>query len=159
MDKEDAIKTASLLESAVKNQDKGALSSPPEAFAAREFLRVYSSRIAAEMTDVRSALTNKLLELANCGDARYELKAIELLGKHSDIALFTERSEVTINYKDSTDLESAIKERIKRLLNAKDITPENDAMSNLDDALGIVDMGTPVEVSKERTDEIKDNAS
>ena len=159
MDKEDAIKTASLLESAVKNQDKGALSSPPVAFAAREFLRVYSSRIAAEMTDVRSALTNKLLELANCGDARYELKAIELLGKHSDIALFTERSEVTINYKDSTDLESAIKERIKRLLNAKDITPENDAMSNLDDALGIVDMGTPVEVSKERTDEIKDNAS
>jgi hypothetical protein len=119
------------------------------AFAAREFLRVYSSRIAAEMTDVRSALTNKLLELANCGDARYELKAIELLGKHSDIALFTERSEVTINYKDSSDLETAIKERIKRLLNAKDVTPERDAMSNLDDALGIVDMGTPVEVSKD----------
>jgi hypothetical protein len=149
MDKEDAIKTAGLLESAVKNQDKGALSSPPVAFAAREFLRVYSSRIAAEMTDVRSALTNKLLELANCGDARYELKAIELLGKHSDIALFTERSEVTINYKDSSDLETAIKERIKRLLNARDVTPENDDMNNLDDALGIVDMGTPVEVSKD----------
>lgn len=145
---EDAAKTANLLESAIKNQDKAALASPPVAFAAREFLRVYSGRIAAEMSDVRAALTNKLLELANCGDARYELKAIELLGKHSDIALFTERSEVTINYKDSTDLESAIKERVKRLLNAKDITPKDD-MANLDDALGIVDMGTPVEVSKE----------
>ena len=89
------------------------------------------------------------MELANCGDARYELKAIELLGKHSDIALFTERSEVTINYKDSSDLETAIKERIKRLLNARDVTPEKDDMSNLDDALGIVDMGTPVEVSKD----------
>jgi hypothetical protein len=77
------------------------------------------------MGDVRSALTNKLLELANCGDPRFELKALELLGKHSDIALFTERSEVTINYKNSSDLETAIKERVKRLLNAKDVTLKN----------------------------------
>jgi hypothetical protein len=144
---EDAVKTASLLDKAVKTQDKSALSSPPVAFAAREFLRVYSSRIAAEMSDVRAALTNKLLELANCGDPRFELKALELLGKHSDIALFTERSEVTVTYKNSNDLEDAIKERVKRLLNAKDITPENAVNAdNLDDVLGVVDMGTPVEV-------------
>jgi len=145
---EDAVKTASLLDKAVKTQDKTALSSPPVAFAAREFLRVYSSRIAAEMSDVRAALTNKLLELANCGDPRFELKALELLGKHSDIALFTERSEVTVTYKNSNDLEDAIKERVKRLLNAKDITPENAVTAdNLDDVLGVVDMGTPVEVN------------
>jgi hypothetical protein len=145
---EDAVKTASLLDKAVKTQDKSALSSPPVAFAAREFLRVYSSRIAAEMSDVRAALTNKLLELANCGDPRFELKALELLGKHSDIALFTERSEVTVTYKNSNDLEDAIKERVKRLLNAKDITPEHTVNAdNLDDVLGVVDMGTPVEVS------------
>jgi hypothetical protein len=145
---EDAVKTASLLDKAVKTQDKSALSSPPVAFAAREFLRVYSSRIAAEMSDVRAALTNKLLELANCGDPRFELKALELLGKHSDIALFTERSEVTVTYKNSNDLEDAIKERVKRLLNAKDITPENAVNAdNLDDVLGVVDMGTPVEVN------------
>jgi hypothetical protein len=147
---EDAAKTAELLEKAVKTQDKSALGSPPVAFAAREFLRVYSGRIAAEMSDVRAALTNKLLEIANCGDPRFELKALELLGKHSDIALFTERSEVTVTYKNSTDLETAIKERVKRLLNAKDITPENTvSANNLDDVLGIVDMGTPVEVKKD----------
>jgi len=147
MTQEDAVKTAGLFDKAVKTQDKSALSSPPVAFAAREFLRVYSSRIAAEMSDVRAALTNKLLELANCGDPRFELKALELLGKHSDIALFTERSEVTVTYKNSNDLEDAIKERVKRLLNAKDITPENAVNAdNLDDVLGVVDMGTPVEV-------------
>jgi len=149
---EDAVKTASLLDKAVKTQDKTALSTPPVAFAAREFLRVYSGRIAAEMSDVRAALTNKLLELANCGDPRFELKALELLGKHSDIALFTERSEVTVTYKNSSDLESAIKERVKRLLNAKDITPENAVTTDtLDDILGVVDMGTPVEVNEEAT--------
>jgi hypothetical protein len=154
---EDAVKTASLLDKAVKTQDKSALSSPPVAFAAREFLRVYSSRIAAEMSDVRAALTNKLLELANCGDPRFELKALELLGKHSDIALFTERSEVTVTYKNSNDLEDAIKERVKRLLNAKDITPENAVNAdNLDDVLGVVDMGTPVEVDAQAAvDEIE----
>jgi hypothetical protein len=147
---EDAAKAASLLDKAVKTQDKGALATPPTAFAAREFLRVYSGRIAAEMSDVRAALTNKLLELANCGDPRFELKALELLGKQSDIALFTERSEVTVTYKNSSDLETAIKERVKRLLKAKDITPENTVNANtLDDVLGIVDMGTPVEVKKE----------
>jgi len=126
------------------------LATPPTAFAAREFLRVYSGRIAAEMSDVRAALTNKLLELANCGDPRFELKALELLGKHSDIALFTERSEVTVTYKNSTDLEEAIKERVKRLLNAKDITPENTVTADtLDDVLGVVDMGTPVEVKRD----------
>jgi len=149
---EDAVKTASLLDKAVKTQDKTALASPPVAFAAREFLRVYSGRIAAEMSDVRAALTNKLLELANCGDPRFELKALELLGKHSDIALFTERSEVTVTYKNSSDLEEAIKERVKRLLNARDITPENAVTADtLDDVLGVVDMGTPVEVSAQAT--------
>lgn len=147
---EDAARTADLIDKAVKTQNKGALGSPPVAFAAREFLRVYSGRIAAEMSDVRAALTNKLLEIANCGDPRFELKALELLGKHSDIALFTERSEVTVTYKNSTDLESAIKERVKRLLNATNITPENTVNTdNLDDMLGIVDMGTPVEVKKD----------
>jgi len=159
---EDAVKTASLLDKAVKTQDKSALASPPVAFAAREFLRVYSGRIAAEMSDVRAALTNKLLELANCGDPRFELKALELLGKHSDIALFTERSEVTVTYKNSSDLETAIKERVKRLLNARDITPPENTVNanNLDDVLGIVDMGTPVEVNAEATvDESEDKKS
>ncbi len=58
------------------------------------------------------------MEIANCGDPKYELKALELLGKHSDIGLFTERSEVTIKYRDPQALEEEIKERVKRLLHA-----------------------------------------
>ena len=57
-----------------------------------------------------------------------------------------------MTYKNSSDLESAIKERVKRLLNAKDITPENAVTTDtLDDILGVVDMGTPVEVNAEAT--------
>jgi hypothetical protein len=57
-----------------------------------------------------------------------------------------------VTYKNSSDLEEAIKERVKRLLNARDITPEHTVnANNLDDVLGIVDMGTPVEVSAQET--------
>lgn len=113
---EDVQKTKELVEHAIKNKDEKALNNPMTAYAAKEFLRIYAARLAVDISDVRSALTNKLLELANCGDPRFELKALELLGKHSDIALFTERSEVTVKYNSSNDLESAIKERISRLL-------------------------------------------
>lgn len=135
---DDAIKTAELLKSAIKKQDTKALSNPLVAFGAKEFLRTYSTRLAVEVSDIRTALTNKLLELANCGDPRYELKALELLGKHSDIALFTERSEVTINYKNSNDLESAIKDRIRRILHstAVDVEPITPSANDLDEVLG-----------------------
>ena len=95
--------------------------------------------LALDVAQARSAITHKLMELANCGDPKFELKALELLGKHSDIGLFTERSEITINYKDPTDLENAIKERVKRLLNADivDVTPIG---ADLDEQLGVAEI-------------------
>jgi hypothetical protein len=76
---------------------------------------------------IRTAITNKLVEIADCGDTKYELKALELLGRHSDIGLFTERSEVTINYTKPGELEHAIRDRVQRLLSANiiDVTPKN----------------------------------
>ena len=85
---------------------------------------------------IRAALTNKLLEIADCGDVRHELRAIELLGKHSDIGLFTERSEITINYNSPESLEAAIKERVKRLLNA-DVVDVKPLGMDLDEELGV----------------------
>ena len=76
---DDALKTAELLKAAIKKQDPKALNNPLVAFGAKEFVRTYSARLAVEVSDIRTALTNKLLELANCGDPRYELKALELL--------------------------------------------------------------------------------
>jgi hypothetical protein len=134
----DIDKTIDLFKAAKRNKASKELKRPETAFAASLFLKTYANRVAADMADVRSAITAKLMEIANCGDPRYELKALELLGKHSDVGLFTERSEITINHKSSDDLEAAIKERIKRLLNADvvDVTPLSDS---LDEELGQAD--------------------
>lgn len=112
-----------------------ALKNPSTASAAALFLKSYANQVAVEAHEVRSAITAKLMEIANCGDPRYELKALELLGKHSDIGIFTERSEITITHKTSDSLENAIKERIKRLLNSDviDVMPIADS---LDEELG-----------------------
>jgi len=139
VDERTADQEKSLIEQVVKNRKTKNLTNPNTAFAAAAFLRTYGQQMAMDAAQARSAITNKLMEIANCGDPRYELKALELLGKHSDIGLFTERSEITINYKTPEDLEHAIKERVKRLLNAEviDVTPIG---ADLDEQLGVASM-------------------
>lgn len=118
LSEKDAAKEKELLAAVAKAKKPANLKEPNTAFAAAAFLRSYGQQLAMDAAQARAAITNKLMEIANCGDPRYELKALELLGKHSDIGVFTERSEITVNYKDPEDLEKAIKDRVKRLLNA-----------------------------------------
>ena len=133
-------------------------SSLPAALGAAAFLKAYGQSRALDIDQVRAALTNKLLEIADCGEIKYELKAIELLGKHSDIGLFTERSEITIKHTNPDSLEEAIKERVKRLLNA-DVVDMKPLGMDLDEELGLtVEEGefTEIEDVEEEEEESDD---
>jgi hypothetical protein len=103
-------------------------------------VKQYDFQVFADIQQARNFVTNKLVAMAECGDPKLELKALELLGKHSDIGLFTERSEITVHHTSSSSLEASIKERVKRLMNADitDVTPFDD----LDAHLGVVGEGT-----------------
>jgi hypothetical protein len=127
-----------LLDAAIRDKKTKPLTNLPTAAGAAAFLREYGKGMAMDANQVRLALTNKLLEIADCGETKYELKAIELLGKHSDIGLFTERSEINVNYNSPEGLEAAIKERVKRLLNA-DVIDIKPLGMDLDEELGILD--------------------
>jgi hypothetical protein len=137
--KENLEEEAALLDAAIDKQTVTPLTqSLPAALGAAAFLRAYGQGRAVDADRVRLALTNKLLEIADCGDIKFELKAIELLGKHSDVGLFTERSEINVNYNSPESLENAIKERVKRLLNA-DVIDMKPLGMDLDEELGILD--------------------
>ena len=166
--KADQEKLANLIKDARRNPaGKGngntlspALTQTNTAYATAAFLRNYGQLLAFDAAQARAAITHKLMEIADCGDIKHELRALELLGKHSDIGLFTERSEITINHKTPEALENAIKERIKRLLNADiiDVTPIG---MDLDEELGVyVPPGEFEEVEDtqlvELTDEVGD---
>jgi hypothetical protein len=106
-----------------------------QAKAASILIKEFDFQAFSDQIQARNFITNKLITLSNHGDPKVELKALELLGKHSDIGLFTERSEITVHHTTSNSLENSIKERIKRLMNA-DVT---DVRANLVDSLDELD--------------------
>ena len=105
----------------------------------RTIIAKYDSPVFADIVQARQFITAKLVELATCGDTKIEIKALELLGKHSDIGVFTERSEITITHKNSADLEIEIKERIKRLLTGGAADVEIIPTTDLDEELGVAE--------------------
>ena len=78
------------------------------------YLNEYEKQIVADKIQVRTVVVNRLMEISQDDDNKVALKALELLGKASD--LFTERSEITITHKTSDELKVAIKERIAQLM-------------------------------------------
>ena len=79
-------------------------------------LREYNNPIVADAAELRLVVTNKLLDLASCGDPKIEIKATEMLGKISDVGLFTEKTEITINYGSVADIDQAIKDKVRKML-------------------------------------------
>ena len=63
-----------------------------------------------------------------------ELKALELLGKMSDVGAFTEKSEITVTHKSSETLQGLIKEKINRLIDL-DIEDVVEITDSLDEEL------------------------
>ena len=104
-----------------------------EAKAASVLVKRFDFQAFGDQLQARNFITNKLITLADHGDPKVELKALELLGKHSDIGLFTERSEITIHHTTSSSLENSIKDRIKRLMNADVTDLKPNMMDELDE--------------------------
>ena len=94
-------------------------------------IKKFDFQAFADIQQARTFITNKLIQISDCGDPKVELRALELLGKHSDIGLFTERSEITVHHKNSSDLENSIRERIKILLHS-DVTDVEPLINELE---------------------------
>lgn len=79
-------------------------------------LREYNNEFVADASQLRQVVTNKLLDLASCGDPKIEIKATEMLGKISDVGLFSEKTEISVTYNNSADLDQAIKDNVRKLM-------------------------------------------
>lgn len=75
----------------------------------------YDQKVVDNAAQLRTYITNRLLEVSKCGDARHELRALELLGKVSDVGLFSEKTEINITHTAGA-LEHALKDKINRLV-------------------------------------------
>jgi hypothetical protein len=102
------------------------------------YLSEYEKQVVEDKVQVRTIVVNRLMEISQDEDNKVALKALELLGKASD--LFTERSEITITHKTSDELKQAIKQRIQLLMQnpMKPIeTPSERRLKSLEDVVEI----------------------
>jgi predicted nucleic acid-binding protein len=108
---------------AVKNFPQD-INTPEIAARVGALLKTYDQNVVADAVQLRTVITNKLLLISDCGDPRFELKALEMLGKISDVGLFTEKSEVTIRHTTTESLENAIREKVRRLIHSNTVDVE-----------------------------------
>ena len=82
-------------------------------------LSEYDKKVVEDSAQLRTYVTNKLVEVSGCGDMKHELRALELLGKISDVGLFAEKTEITVTHT-ADSLEHAIKDKIARIMGIKE---------------------------------------
>jgi hypothetical protein len=107
--------------------DEKLLSKNPGAIAhVQRLLSEYEEQVVVEAARLRNYVTNKLILESDDNDARIRIRALELLGKISDVGLFTEKSEITYKTKSDDELDEELEKRIQSILtkNTIDITPE-----------------------------------
>jgi hypothetical protein len=115
-----------------------ALTKTGVALALSGYINEYEKQIVADKVQVRTIVVNRLMEISQDEDNKVALKALELLGKASD--LFTERSEITITHQTSAELKAAIKERIAQLMQATQVNAKTKTESRLDQLKTVTDV-------------------
>lgn len=121
----DAAKT--ILTSLAKGQEplpgvvNNALSTPGGAYFVRSILQEYDMQVVHEAKTLRHYVTNKLIVESDNMDARIRMKALELLGKISDVGLFSERTEVTVTNRSTSELEDVLKSKLKKLMGGAEV--------------------------------------
>jgi hypothetical protein len=108
------LKPAESKNQPLAKEEKTALQRSGVALKIGGYLSEYEKQVVADKVQVRTVVVNRLMEISQDEDNKVALKALELLGKASD--LFTERSEITITHKTSDELKAAIKQRIQLLM-------------------------------------------
>lgn len=93
---------------------------PAQLLLVDHILDTFGKSVVQSAVNLRHLVTNKLIIETEHKDARIRLRALELLGKITDVGLFTDRSEVTITHQSTDDLRNKLREKFMKL---RDVTP------------------------------------
>lgn len=96
------------------------LSSPGTIVQIKAILSEYDKAVVESAAQIRTFVTNKLLLESESPDPRIRIKALELLGKISDVGLFTEKTEITMRHRPTEELEQLLRERLMKTLDAEE---------------------------------------
>lgn len=117
---------------------KVATLTPASLILTDSILQEFGRSVVESSVQIRHLVTNKLLLETDNPDPRVRIRALELLGKISDVGLFAEKSEVTITHQSTDDIKEKLRSKLAKLVNPP---------QEIEDAIEID--GEPVDVSKE----------
>jgi len=126
--------------STAANNQRAAQLTPAVLRETNLILTEWGKSVVDSAVTVRHLVTNKLITETENPDPRVRLKALELLGKISDVGLFAEKSEVTITHQTTDDLKEKLRSKLQKLTRAHTQDPIEDAV--------VID-GEMVDVDKE----------
>ncbi len=115
---------------------------PASLVLTNNILQEFGQSVAENAVQIRHLVTNKLLLESENPDAKVRIRALELLGKISDVGLFAEKSEITVTHQSTDDLRAKLRSKLEKLVNppieAEDAVFEEDGPVDLDKELGLI---------------------
>lgn len=105
---------------------KAATLTPASIVLTNNILQEFGHSVAESATQIRYLVTNKLLLESENDDPRIRIRALELLGKISDVGLFAEKTEVTVTHQSTEDLRNKLRGKLEKLVQPVDDIAEAD---------------------------------
>jgi len=102
---------------------KVATLTPASLLLTNSILQEFGQSVVESARQIRHMVTNKLVLETDNPDPKVRIRALELLGKISDVSLFAEKSEVTITHQSTDDIRNKLRSKLAKLINPED---END---------------------------------
>jgi hypothetical protein len=88
-------------------------------------LSAYDWEFVEQAKQLRGMAVAKILEETNHPDARVRLKALDMLGRVTEVALFTERIEIKKTDLTDEEIDRKLKDKLAKFMNVTDIEIED----------------------------------
>ena len=99
---------------------KASTLTPASLVLTNNILKDFGQSVVESATHIRHLVTNKLLLETENPDPKVRIRALELLGKMSDVSLFAEKSEVTVTHQSTDDLREKLRAKLNKLVKVED---------------------------------------
>jgi len=124
------------------NNARTAKMTPASLVLTNNILTEFGQSVATSAVHIRHLVTNKLILETENPDPRTRIRALELLGKISDVSLFAEKSEITVTHQSTDDLRAKLRGKLEKLVNpaygAEDAIIVDGEVIDVDAELGLV---------------------
>lgn len=99
-----------------RNATDEMLSQPGVVAHLASILNEYDKTVVKSAAQLRTYVTNKLIIESDNPDPRIRIKSLEMLGKISDVGLFTDKTEITMRHRPTEELEQMLRERLTKVI-------------------------------------------